>query len=88
MPDYTEQEQRNIDTLTALFEADASYDRVGIFDENATWWNGLPQIGNPPGQTEHKGIEAIVKLMSGSQDAGNLDRGVDAYDLSTTEFRG
>ncbi len=86
MPNYTEQEQRNIDALTGLFEGDEHFDRVGLFDEDAVWWNGLPQIGNPRGQTEHRGIEAIIKLMSGSQDGSNLDRGVDAYDLSTTHF--
>lgn len=86
MPNYTEQEQRNIDTLNQLFEGPAEFDRIGIFAPDAVWWNGLPHIGNPPGQTEHRGIEAIARLMSGSGSPGNLDRGIDAYRLETNRF--
>jgi len=87
MPQYSAREQRNIDTVNNLFEADTSFDRLAVFDPCAVLFNWLPHIGDPPGQTEHRGIEAIAKLMAGSADAGNLDRGVDAYDLATTEFR-
>lgn len=86
MPVYTEQEQLRIDTVNQLFEGPAEFDRLAIFDQHAVWWNGLPQIGNPPGSTEHKGIAAIAALMGGANSASNLDRGVDAYDLSKTYF--
>ena len=83
---YTEYEQTNIDIVNQIFEGPPEFDRLAAFADDAVWWNGLPQIGNPPGTTEHRGKEAIGKLMAGSQDAGNLSRGVDAYDLSTTVF--
>lgn len=86
MPVYTREEKYRIDTVNQLFEGPAEFDRLAIFDENAVWWNGLPHVGNPPGNTEHKGIIAIAKLMAGSQDAANLNRGVDAYDLTQTSF--
>ncbi len=86
MPHYTEQEQRNIHTLNQLFEGPPEFDRVGIFHPEAVWWNGLPHIGNPPGQTEHRGIDAIVALMSGSGRSDNLHRGVDAYRLETIRY--
>lgn len=86
MPLYTEGETYRINIVNQLFEGPAEFDRLAIFDENAVWWNGLPHIGNPPGNTEHKGIAAIAKLMGGSGDRSNLDRGVDAYDLSTNRF--
>ena len=86
MPTYTEQEARNIHTVNQLFEGDADFDRVAIFDTDAVWWNGLPHINSPPGNTEFRGIEAITALMASSGSPDNLARGVDAYDLATTTF--
>ena len=86
MPNYTEQEARNIHTVNQLFEGDADFDRVAIFDADAVWWNGLPHINSPPGNTEFRGIEAITALMASSGSPDNLARGVDAYDLATTTF--
>ena len=51
MPVYTDIEQLRIDTVNQLFEGPAEFDRLAIFDRDAVWWNGLPQIGNPPGST-------------------------------------
>ncbi|MEZ5571057.1 MAG: hypothetical protein R3E64_03450 [Halioglobus sp.] len=85
MSHYTAQQQRNIDTVNNLFEADASYDRISIFVRDAVWWNGLPHVANN-GATEHKGIDAIIRLMSGSGDPSNLKNGIDAYDLTTNRF--
>ena len=55
-------------------------------DADAVWWNGLPHINSPPGNTEFRGIEAITALMASSGSPDNLARGVDAYDLATTTF--
>ncbi len=86
MPKYTDHEKRHMETVRLIFEGPAEFDRLSAFAEDAVWWNGLPHIGNPPGTTEHRGKEAIGRLMAGSQDAGNLNRGIDAYDLTTTYF--
>ena len=86
MPVYTDDEQCRIDKVNQLFEAPADFDRVALFEPDAVWWNGLPHLSSPAGSTEHKGIYAIVKLMGGANDASNLDRGVDAYDLTRTVF--
>ncbi len=86
MPNYTAEESRNIHTVNQLFEGDASFDRLAIFDEDAVWWNGLPHINSPPGNTEFRGIDAIRALMTSSGDPGNLARGIDAYDLSTNVY--
>ncbi len=86
MPRYTDTETLHIDIVTRIFEGPPDFDRLSVFAEDAVWWNGLPHIGSPPGNTEHRGREAIGKLMAGSRDAGNFSRGVDAYDLSTTVF--
>ena len=84
--EYSEFEKKNIDIVNSIFEGPAEFDRLSVFAEDAVWWNGLPHIGPTPGQTEHKGKEAIAKLMYGSQDPTKKDMGIDAYDMSTSRF--
>ena len=84
MPRYSDEEQRNIDAVNSLFSPDGPEDRSVLFAEDAVWWNGLPYVaGN--GQTEHKGIEAIRKILTGAGSKAHRP-GVDSYDLSTAEY--
>ena len=82
MPDYTPEEQRNIDSVNALFDVEGLPDKSVLFAEDAVWWNGLPFVGEP-GQTEHRGIEAIRAILTGASSTKGKSAGVDAYDLST-----
>ena len=86
MPQYTDTEQRNIDTVNALFEAGPEYDRIGIWADDAVWWNGLPLLPMNPGQTEHKGIDAIKAILFASGQPSSGGSGVDSYDLATNRF--
>lgn len=86
MPHYTEQEQRNIDTVNAIFEAGPEFDRVTAFADDAVWWNGLPKLSSNPGVTEHKGIAAIQRILSGAGQPPQSDSGIDSYDLRTNRF--
>jgi ketosteroid isomerase-like protein len=82
VPDYTPTEQRNIDTVNSMFEAGPELDRATLFAEDAVWWNGLPLIPGNVGETEHRGIEAITRILRGSgQKHGGT--GIDSYDLTT-----
>ena len=85
MPSYTEQEQRNIAVVNAIFEAGPEFDRAGAFAEDAVWWNGLPRLPGAEGVTEHRGIAAIRNILGGS---GRPHRGtgIDSYDLATNRF--
>jgi ketosteroid isomerase-like protein len=85
MRDYDERERRNIATVTAIFEAGPEFDRLAAFADDAVWWNGLPRIAGAPGTTEHRGKDAIGRILGG---AGTDRRaaGVDAYDLTTTRY--
>jgi ketosteroid isomerase-like protein len=85
MPTYSAQEQRNIDTVTAMFEAGRELDRSTLFADDATWWNGLPLLPSQYGQTEHHGIDAIRGILGGSGRA-HPGTGIDSYDLSTNRF--
>ncbi len=85
MPHYTEAEQRNIDTVTALFEAGPEFDRAAMWAEDAVWWNGLPLLPSNPGQTEHKGIAAILAIL-GSTGQAHPGTGIDSYDLRSNRF--
>ena len=85
MPEYTEVEQRNIATVTAMFEAGRELDRATLFADDAVWWNGLPRIPGNVGQTEHKGIDAIRNILRGSGQSHD-GTGIDSYDLSTNRF--
>ena len=83
MPDYTAQERRNIDTVNELFDVEGTRDKLDLFTQDAVWWNGLPFVAGNTGQTEHRGIEAIGRILSGAGSATAHSQGVDAYDLST-----
>jgi ketosteroid isomerase-like protein len=85
MPSYSAEEQRNIDTVTAMFEAGRELDRSTLFADDATWWNGLPFLPSQYGQTEHHGIEAIRGILGGSG-RPHPGTGIDSYDLATNRF--
>lgn len=85
MPRHTAQEQRNIDTVNAIFEAGPEFDRLAAFTEDAVWWNGLPKLPGAPGATEHKGIDAIRRILGGSG-RPHPGTGIDSYDLTSTRF--
>ncbi len=81
MPNYSPEEQRNIDAANALFGAELA-DKSTLFAEDAVWWNGLPFVRSA-GVTEHEGIEAIREILTGAGRARGDRSGIDAYDLST-----
>lgn len=83
MPTYTETEQRNIDTVNRFFTGDLDY--VDVWTEDAVWWNGLPLLPSNPGQTEHKGRDAVLAIIAGSGQAHG-GTGIDSYDLATNRF--
>lgn len=83
MPDYTREEKRNIAAVEKLFDVTDPGDKSLLFAEDAVWWNGLPFVGGEPGQTEHKGIDAIRRILTGAGSKKAPTAGVDAYDLST-----
>lgn len=83
MPAYTEQEKRNLATVEAMFTEGDPEEKLALFADDAVWWNGLPFVGKP-GQTEHKGKEAIRGILGGSGRPRTDSSGVDAYDLSTS----
>jgi ketosteroid isomerase-like protein len=85
MPAYSDTERRNIDTVNAMFGPDRELDRSTLFADDAVWWNGLPLLPGNVGETEHRGIEAIRRILGGS---GKPHRGtgIDSYDLSTNRF--
>lgn len=85
MPRYTESEQRNIDAVTAMFEAGRELDRSTLFADDAVWWNGLPMLPGAVGVTEHRGIDAIRRILRGSG-APHPGSGIDSYDLATNRF--
>ena len=85
MPDYSATEKRNIDTVNAMFGAGRELDRATLFADDAVWWNGLPLIPGNVGETEHKGIEAIRRILRGSGQP-HPGSGIDSYDLATNRF--
>jgi hypothetical protein len=85
MPNYTEQERSNLATAAALFDAKGPADKSTRFAEDAIWWNGLPMLPGAPGQTEHKGRDAIRRILTGAG-ASKSAPGIDAYDLSTARY--
>ena len=64
MPDHTATEQRNIATVTAMFEAGRELDRATLFADDAVWWNGLPLLPGNVGQTVAEGAEAAVRVAT------------------------
>lgn len=84
MNNYSETQQRNIDSANSLFDGSCG-DPATLFADDAVWWNGLPRLPGLEGNTEHKGIETIKKILYGAgQDKPGS--GTDSYDLSTTQF--
>ena len=69
--------------LVPMFAPGDTESKVELFADDAVWWNGLPFVGKP-GETEHKGKEAIRAILTGSGTARAADSGVDVYDLSTS----
>jgi len=82
--EHSESERRNVATVNAIFEAGPEFDRLGAFADDAVWWNGLPRVG-APGETEHRGKEAIARILGGAG-ADRRSSGIDAYDLTTTRY--
>ena len=85
MPAYTADEQRNIDTVNAMFGAGRELDRATLFADDAVWWNGLPLLPGNVGETEHRGIDAIRNILRGSG-RPHTGTGIDSYDLTTNRF--
>jgi ketosteroid isomerase-like protein len=83
VPEYSENEKRNMATVEAMFAEGSPEEKIDLFADDAVWWNGLPFVGKP-GQTEHKGKETIRSILTGSGRSRTGDTGVDAYDLSTS----
>jgi ketosteroid isomerase-like protein len=85
LADYTESEQRNIDAANSFFGAPRDFDRLSLFDPDATWWNGLPLLPSNPGHTEHHGLEAIAAILRGSRHE-HPGTGIDSYDLPSNRY--
>jgi ketosteroid isomerase-like protein len=85
VPEYTAIERRNIDTVTAMFEGGRELDRATLFADDAVWWNGLPLLPGLQGETEHRGIDDIRRILRGSGQP-HPGTGVDSYDLATNRF--
>lgn len=85
MREYTEAEQRNLDTVTAFFEAGRDFDRLSVFADDAVWWNGLPLLPGRVGSTEHRGLDEIRPILRGSGQP-HTGTGIDSYDLATNRF--
>lgn len=83
--EYTEREQRNLETVRKLMAPPPGFDISTLFADDAVWWNGLPRLHAPGASCEHRGIEAIRTILGGSKtDRRHL--GIDAYDLSTVRY--
>jgi len=82
---YSPQQQRNIDTVNAIFEAGPEFDRLQAFRDDAVWWNGLPKLPGAEGVTEHRGHEAIARILYGSGQP-HPGKGIDSYDLASNRF--
>ena len=82
---WTAEEQRNVAQVEKLFSPPEGFDPASLFRDDAVWWNGLPYIASNPGETEHRGIEAIRSILYGAG-AKQSKRGVDSYDLTTTRY--
>ena len=85
MPNHTETEQRNIDAVNQMFGGNRELDRSTLFAEDAVWWNGLPRIPGNVGETEHRGIDAIRNILSGSGKPHGKS-GIDSYNKGTNAY--
>ena len=80
--EYSAAEQRNLESVNRLFAPPPGFDVSTLFADDAVWWNGLPRLRGLEGSCEHKGIEAIRRILTSSgTDLRSV--GIDAYDLST-----
>lgn len=78
-------ETRNVAQVARLFEPPPGFDPASLFADDAVWWNGLPHLASNPGETTHRGIEAVKAILYGAG-ADQSGRGVDSYDLTTTRY--
>jgi ketosteroid isomerase-like protein len=86
MPEYTETELRNLHVVRRfLNEEPPPDDKSELFAEDGVWWNGLALI-HPEGGTEHRGREAIRRLLPSQNVGAKLLPGRDRYDMSTAEI--
>jgi ketosteroid isomerase-like protein len=85
MPTYSDAERRNIEAVDAMFGAGREFDRSTLFADDAVWWNGLPLLPGNVGETEHRGIGAIRRILGGSGQP-HPGTGIDSYDLATNRF--
>jgi ketosteroid isomerase-like protein len=85
MPTYSDTERRNVEAVNAMFGAGRELDRSTLFADDAVWWNGLPLLPGNVGETEHRGIEAIRRILGGSGKP-HPGTGIDSYDLATNRF--
>lgn len=80
--EYSATEKRNLENVNRLFAPPPGFDVSTLFADDAVWWNGLPRLRGLEGSCEHKGIEAIRRILTSSgTDLRSV--GIDAYDLST-----
>jgi ketosteroid isomerase-like protein len=86
VPAYSEQEQRNIDQVNKMFGSPRDFDRSTLFADDAVWWNGLPLLPGMRGETEHKGVEEIRKILHASGTKGKPGAGTDSYDKATNAY--
>ena len=77
----TPEAQRNIDVTHRLFDPNAKEDKSLLFSEDAVWWNGLPFVGTP-GQTEHKGRDAIRGILTGATGGPSAQKIVRGVEIS------
>ena len=54
MPEYTENEKRNMATVEAMFAPGDTEAKVELFADDAVWWNGLPFVGKPGQTAQHR----------------------------------
>lgn len=80
--EHTEKEQRNLESMRRLFAPPPGFDPATLFADDAVWWNGLPRLRGLEGSCEHRGLDAIRRIL-GSAGTDMRRYGIDAYDLST-----
>lgn len=83
--EYSAAELRNLESVRRMMSPPPGFDIMTLFAEDAVWWNGLPRLHAPGASCEHRGIEAIRAIVSGSA-KDRRDLGIDAYDLSTVRY--
>ena len=80
--EYSATERRNLEAVERLFAPPPGFDVTALFAADAVWWNGLPRLRGLEGSCEHRGIEAIRRIL-GSAGTDMRRLGIDAYDLTT-----